>query len=201
MIMESTHNPLKYFRCRKFLSTCLILSSVVALVGCAVQIPMEQPPDEWNIPKGSLKDELSLSAHGHQQFRCSSDSQGYYWQFIKTEADLYDTLQAVTSFFTKVPPVGKLVAYSGVKQSFTHFDGSSLRTTGIIRNTPSILDGNISNLMLKARSSGKGKRAFDSVDMVLRTNTSGGMPTQACGAANLGKLHNSEFRATYTFLK
>ncbi len=186
---------------KKLLPTCLILSSIATLAGCAVPIPMEQSPDEWNIPPSSLQDGLSLSAHGYQQFRCSSDSQGYYWQFVKTEADLYDTLQAVASFFTNVPPVGKLVAYSGTKQTFTHFDGSSVRTTEIIRNTPSSNNRNLSSLMLRAKATGKESRAFDSVRTILRTNTSGGMPTMACGASYLGKLHSSEFSATYTFLK
>lgn len=196
MVSKWNNTPLNRLIYKKFLPTCLILSTVTTLTGCVT------PPGEWNISKESWTNELSLLASGHQQFKCSSDSQGYYWKFIKTEANLYSTLRVVASIFIEdIPPVGKLVAYSGTKQTFTHTDESSVRTTGIIRNTPSFGERNLPNLMLKARSAARGERAFDSVHTILRTNTIGGMPTKPCGASNLGTVHRSEFNATYTFLK
>lgn len=187
---------------QKVIKFSLISGAVSALVGCAVQLPSPKLPDEWQMGPGFLKNQLSLSAKGYQQFKCTLDEQGYYWQYIKTEADLYDNLHAIAAMVVKVPPVARLVANSGTNQTFTHADGSSVRTTQVIRNTPAPnKNKDLSSLMMKARPASKGEKAFDAVTLVSRTNAHGGMPSMTCGAQNLGKSHRFEFTATYTFWK
>lgn len=187
---------------QKVIKFSLILGAVSALVGCAAQLPSPRLPYEWQMGPGFLENQLSLGAKGYQQFKCTLDEQGYYWQYVKTEADLYDSLHAIASMVVKVPPLARLVANSGTNQTFTHADGSSVRTTQVIRNTPApnkIKD--LSSLMMKARPTSNGEKAFDAVTLVSRTNAHGGMPSITCGARNLGKSHRFEFTATYTFWK
>lgn len=187
---------------QKVIKFSLISGAVSALAGCAVQLPSPKLPDEWQMGPGFLENQLSLGAKGYQQFKCTLDEQGYYWQYIKTEADLYDSLHAIASMVVKVPPVARLVAKSGTNQMFTHADGSSVRTTQVIRNTPAPnKNKDLSSLMMKARPASKGEKAFDAVTLVSRTNAHGGMPSMTCGAQNLGKSHRFEFTATYTFWK
>lgn len=187
---------------QKVIKFSLISGAVSALVGCAVQLPSPKLPDEWQMGPGFLENQLSLSAKGYQQFKCTLDEHGYYWQYIKTEADLYDNLHAIAAMVVKVPPVARLVANSGTNQTFTHADGSSVRTTQVIRNTPAPnKNKDLSSLMMKARPASKGEKAFDAVTLVSRTNAHGGMPSMTCGAQNLGKSHRFEFTATYTFWK
>lgn len=187
---------------QKVIKFSLISGAVSALVGCAVQLPSPKLPDEWQMGPGFLENQLSLSAKGYQQFKCTLDEQGYYWQYIKTEAGLYDNLHAIAAMVVKVPPVARLVANSGTNQTFTHADGSSVRTTQVIRNTPAPnKNKDLSSLMMKAKPASNGEKAFDAVTLVSRTNARGGMPSTTCGASNLGKSHRFEFTATYTFWK
>lgn len=180
----------------------LTLGAITTLVGCAAQLPSPKLPDEWQMGHSFLESQLSLSAKGYQQFKCTLDEQGYYWQYIKTEADLYDSFHAIASMVVKVPPVARLVAISGSKQKFTHADGSSVRTTQVIRNTPSLnKNKDLSSLMMKANPASNGEKTFDAVTLISRTNAHGGMPSITCGAKNLGKSHRFEFTATYTFWK
>lgn len=187
---------------QKVIKFSLISGAVSALAGCAVQLPSPKLPDEWQMGPGFLENQLSLGAKGYQQFKCTLDEQGYYWQYIKTEADLYDSLHAIASMVVKVPPVARLVAKSGTNQMFTHADGSSVRTTQVIRNTPAPNNNrDLASLMMKAKPASNGEKAFDAVTLVSRTNAHGGMPSMTCGAQNLGKSHRFEFTATYTFWK
>ncbi len=180
----------------------LTLGAITALVGCAAQLPSPKLPDEWQMGPSFLENQLSLGAKGYQQFKCTLDEQGYYWQYVKTEADLYDSLHAIAAMVVKVPPVARLVANSGTNQTFTHADGSSVRTTQIIRNTPAAnKKQDLSSLMMKAKPASNRDKAFDAVTLVSRTNARGGMPSITCGASNLGKLNRFEFTATYTFWK
>lgn len=187
---------------QKVIRFSLVLGAASALVGCAAQLPSPKLPDEWQMGPGFLENQLSLSAKGYQQFKCTLDEQGYYWQYIKTEADLYDSLHAIAAMVVDVPPVARLISTSGTNQTFTHADGSSVRTTQVIRNTPAPnKNKDLSSLMMKARPASNGEKAFDTVTLVSRTNAHGGMPSMTCGASNLGKSNRFEFTATYTFWK
>lgn len=188
---------------QKALKIGFILGSLATIVGCTAVPSANRFPDQWGLSPGQLEHSSSFYAKGYQQFKCAVDDQGYYWQHVKTEANLYSLLSEILLIMTDdVPVSAKLIARSGTKQVFTHVDGSSVRTTRIIYNTPSKNKNNdIPQLFMSAKSSSSGGRAFDSVKTIFRTETEGGMPNRACSASSLGQFHKSTFSAVYTFRK
>lgn len=167
---------------------------LIVLSSCATTTPPLRPGSS------NPTHQLQLVAQGYIQFICAEDSQGYYWRYLKTEANLFETGTKLGVNSGK-DSIGKLSATASSGQTFIHKDGSSVKEVGILKNIKSSDKSSISWMEMKAESLSNGNRAFDSIRTISRSNTIGGMPVIACEKTTLDKLHNSSFSAIYTFWK
>ena len=186
------------FKIATALVVCTGLSGCVSL---KETVPMELYPESSHYVNPDKQD--SYFGSGYQQFVCTQDTEGYYWKFVKSQATLYPSTLIDHLFGLSQAPdnsIGSL--FASTTQEFKRQDGSQVVGTEIVKHVPSAdPKKDIPQLRLRARSSAKGNKAFDSVKAILRVDTHGGMPTRECSEASLGSYLNSRFSATYVMWK
>lgn len=162
------------------LTRACLLAIPLALSACSTfQKPtIEAPQDSIAV--------MQLEASGEQIFQCSRDMKGWFWRFETPNAYLFD------------PATNQALAKHGYRFSFTHNDGSTIYTR-IIRvgendgkNIPEALFS-----VIEHKNNGR----LGNVRYVLRTKTSGGMPTRSCTEARKDQWLKVPFEATYTFYR
>ena len=183
---------LRYSKLQKISISAVLLA---VLSACSTTVPLSLRPGQ-----GDPSTQLYLRGKGIQQFRCEKDNQGYFWKYLKTEADLYEKGGAL-DLISEQEPVGKLSATNSSVQTFTHRDGSSVKGVKVLKNINDPNNISITWMRMKAESAGSGNKTFDSIRYILRVDTIGGMPFIACEKSTLGELHDSRFSATYVFWK
>lgn len=154
------------------------LAIVATLTLSACSSSLIEPPDE-------SQETLRLEASGEQIFRCSRDSQGWYWKFEAPNAYLFD------------PVTNQAVAKHGYQFAFVHNDGSAL--TARIKHVEPV-PGHLSNALFVTQSNDR-SGAFNNVRYVQRLNTQGGMPKSRCVESQQGKYLRIPFSAEFVFYK
>ena len=157
-----------------------LLAITLTLSACS---SIQTPPVE--VPEGSVP-VMRLEASGEQIFQCSRDMKGWFWRFETPNAYLFD------------PATNQAVAKHGYRFSFAHNDGSTIYTR-IIRvgendgkNIPEALF-----YVIEHKNNGR----LGNGRYVLRTDTSGRMPTRSCTEARKDQWLKVPFEATYTFYR
>ena len=146
----------------------LIMVGLASLLSaCAfTEVPTSLRPGQ-----GNQYDQLELRGEGYQQFKCVKDNQGYYWQYLKTEALLYPQSSFVITINNPEDAVARMSATTASSQTFTHKDGSKVRSTRVLKHIAAPTNGNIQWMRMAAQSGKKGTNAFDSIRYILRVNT------------------------------
>lgn len=146
----------------------------------------EQVRAEWLgqiAPPAGYRQAFRATARGYQEFRCSEDSLGLYWKFVRPHALLRDSRD-------------ELLARQNADLSFTHKDGSTMKAS-IARAAPP--NGYSLRWVLMRTSGGTG--ALSGIAYVQRIATSGGIPRATCSRSQKDELMRVPFTAEFVFWK
>src|SRR5262245_58404963 len=153
---------------------------LAALAGCATPGNAPSVPATLQAPAGQAL-AVETAATGVQIYEC----RGGKWEFRAPEADLFDR---------KGNKIG--THYAG--PTWESNDGSKV-VAGVAARSDAPDANAIPWLLLTAKSNA-GNGTFGQTKSIQRVSTIGGTtPTEACGAANAGKLARIAYKATYYF--
>lgn len=153
------------------------LSLIALLSGCAGTGPSPE------IASPSSNQVFSLEASGEQLFKCTRDTQGWYWKFVSPNAYLFD------------PATNQAVIKHGYRFGFNHQDGSRLSARIIkIHRLPDHLPE-----ALFVTQSTPTPGALHDIAYVQRTKCHGGLPKTPCTAQKKDTILRVPYSATYIF--
>lgn len=179
------------FRAALIASSCLLLTACSTFEGTSEPKGPESATDvvPLSLVPAKGKPFLTLFGSGIQTFRCVKDARGFFWKFENTQAALKDETGN---------PAAQI---SGPMHAIDHLDGSRIISTRIFSWVSSSQNpGDNKNLLMEAVADDK-PGALERVLYVQRLKSSGGIPTQECGPAQLNKFIKVPFKADYVFWK